>query len=489
MFLPPNWRKVGKPLTSGGQATATPVEHLDGREGVHRQLKSPVSDLDRNRLRRELEILSRDVDHRGVVTLYDWDADIDPPWYISERGDSFERWWSDVRGDFQNEPAVLVHKALGVLTELASALAACHAKGIVHRDIKPKNLVAKRGASEPWPILIDFGIAHVDAADRLTPASQAVGNARFSPDVMRNRLDEVRPWLDVFDLAQLFIWMLAEKAPKDHWQRPVPWKYAVYSDGLPEDLLLSIKAVTAACSTEETSPANAAAFTELLGNLFRRHQESEIQSSVSGRIAAAKRRGMARKLLSLASGQEEIEASAPLAEKVYLDLRHTLSDALQEIAASESSAKVLFDKPFSYRTVGATDLYSVCVGPEAHRIQLRVKGKLVTRSATPPSNEGNRAFWQRHLPDDAICFTFALEGGVVQAHDIRYLEGRWITIRRDGSIYLHPLGADFGSYANNDLGGSAEGAGVPASMRDVRDFATSVLTSEKSWEYIAESGS
>ena len=88
------------------------------------------------------------------------------------------------------------------------------------------------------------------------------------------------------------------------------------------------------------------------------------------------------------------------------------------------------------------------------------------------------------MPKDAICFTFALKGGVIQAYNTRYLKGKWVTIRRDGSIYLHPLSASFGPFGNNDLGGSAEGPGVLASMAEVRTFAISVLTNEKYWEYI-----
>ena len=68
-----------------------------------------------------------------------------------------------------------------MLVELSSALATCHDLGVVHRDIKPRDLVVKRGVVEPWPVLIDFGLAHVETGPRLTPADEAVGNARFSP--------------------------------------------------------------------------------------------------------------------------------------------------------------------------------------------------------------------------------------------------------------------------------------------------------------------
>ena len=38
------------------------------------------------------------------------------------------------------------------------------------------------------------------------------------------------------------------------------------------------------------------------------------------------------------------------------------------------------------------------VGQQAHKIQLRIKVKIVTWSATHPANESNRAFWQKHMP-------------------------------------------------------------------------------------------
>ena len=70
----------------GGQATAIPVRHADGREGVYRELLEPLTEVSRQRFHRELKILSERVEHRAVVTLHEWSADIERPWYISELG-------------------------------------------------------------------------------------------------------------------------------------------------------------------------------------------------------------------------------------------------------------------------------------------------------------------------------------------------------------------------------------------------------------------
>lgn len=485
--LPLGWKRVGKEPIKGGQATAIPVLHEDGREGVYRQAKDPMSEVDRRRFWRELQILTSKVNHRAIVKLYDWNADSERPWYISEMGDPFDKWWLKFKKAHRNNPETLVDKALSVFVELSSAISVCHSEGIVHRDIKPKNLIVKRRVPNPWPILIDFGIAHVESSSRLTQVDQAVGNKRFSPDVMRYRLDEVPPWLDVFELAQLLIWMLDVKAPKAHWQRPVHWKHVVYIDELPEDTLLAIRAFTAACSNEVSSPASGTEALSLLKELFPPRLESVAGEIDVTDMVLAKRRGEAKKLLREAEIQEEIESCAPLAKKVYLNLRNELLAVLEEFSRVESSVRVLFDNEFHHQVVGATDLLCVSLGPPQLDIRLRIKAKIVTWSATTPANESNRAYWQEHMPRDSICFTFALEGGVVEAHNTRYLDGRWVTIGRNGTIYLHTLSAAFGRYGNNDLGGSAEGPGEPASMKDVREFAVSVFKREKYWEYIMAS--
>ena len=483
--LPEGWNTVGR-AKRGGQATANPIKHEDGREGFYRQIKGPMPKLARQRFQRELDILTNKVQHRGIVTLFDWRAKDEHPWYISEMGLPFQLWWQQRKQQMKDDPEALVRQAITVIRELSSALAVYHEQGVVHRDVKPGNIILKKGVDDPWPILIDFGIAHDANGERLTPSDDAVGNARFSPDVMRRRLDEVPPWVDVFDISQLLIWMLDEEAPKSHWTRPVAWNYAQYSPAMPEDLLQSLRAFTAACSNPSNSPADGKGALDLLAKLFPDKLPMQGVAIDLAAIADAKKRGQAKRLLIEAALTEEIQSSAPLAEKVYAELRETVLAVVNEISAQEPTARVLLDNPFHYKVIGATDLLHVSVGPPHSNIQLRIKTKIVPQNETPPSNESNRDFWRRHIPDDAICFTFALEAGVPQADDPRYTDGRWITVSRDGSMYIHPLDGDLGTnYSNNDLGGSAKGPGVVTSVDEVRGFAASIFTNELYWAFIA----
>ena len=365
-------------------------------------MKNQLSDVGRKRFRRELEILSK-VQHRSIVALYDWSDEDEHPWYISELGDQFDGWWKHQKKKLGTNPEELVERAVGVIRDISSALSICHENGIVHRDIKPKNLIIKRGMPDPWPILIDFGIAHDEEGSRFTTSNDAVGNERFSPDIMRSRLDDVPPWLDVFDLAQLLIWMLDVKPPKNHWRRPVHWKHAIYSVGIPQELQMSIQAFTAACSTEVTSPADAVQTITLLDELFPQQSPMPTVGVVPNIIVNARRRGEAKRQLTNAAIQEEIESAEPLAQFMYGQLREAILTVLDDISNQEPTAKVLTDNPFHHQIIGATDLMSVSIGPPECGIVLRVKAKVVTRSGTPISNESNRAFWQKHMPEDAIC--------------------------------------------------------------------------------------
>ena len=117
------------------------------------------------------------------------------------------------------------------------------------------------------------------------------------------------------------------------------------------------------------------------------------------------------------------------------------------------------DSGFRFDLVGATDLLWLQVGPSDVNIQLRVKGKVMPASDPLPSNASDVHWWRKHLPEGALCFAFAIEGGVVEAYRKEYLDGRWITIGGSGGIYIHDLEAGFGHYADNNLGGAVAGAG------------------------------
>lgn len=349
--------------------------------------------------------------------------------------------------------------------------------------------MVKRGETAPWPILIDFGLAYEREMPRLTDSHEAVGNVRFSPDPARSRMQGVTAWLDVFALAQLFMWMLDEQmSAKGAWVRPMHWRYAKYDPALRDDTLLAINAFNSACALESEAPVDGTECVELLNRLFLHGEPAGPNGDSVSRLEEMKqgqRRGFAAKKLAEGQISEEVESSAGLARATYLSLKAAILSAAEELREAGESLRVQIDNEFRFELVGATDLLWLHVGPSDVDVQLRVKVKLIPASTPPPSVASNVSYWRRYQPDDAICFGFAIEGGVVEAYEGTYLDGRWITVGRTGRLYMHELEAGFGPYADNDLGGSVVGPGKPSSTQDVATFAMSVLTNAKYWEYIA----
>ena len=104
----------------------------------------------------------------------------------------------------QAEGAMGIEQACKVLTQVASALAAAHEKGIVHRDVRPANVVRERDSNRV--VLADFGIAGILDTDagsvtRITQQGQLLGNPRYmSPEQLLGE-----PLTDASDVYSLGI--------------------------------------------------------------------------------------------------------------------------------------------------------------------------------------------------------------------------------------------------------------------------------------------
>ncbi|MER5649062.1 protein kinase [Streptosporangium sp. NPDC002524] len=125
----------------------------------------------RVRLEREVRALRR-VESPYVARVVDADLDGDRPYLVMEHieGDTLlER----VRRTGPLEGAGLLSVAQG----LAVALSIIHAAGVVHRDLKPANVVV---GGDDEPVLIDFGIAHVLDATRLTLTGTFLGTPGYA---------------------------------------------------------------------------------------------------------------------------------------------------------------------------------------------------------------------------------------------------------------------------------------------------------------------
>jgi serine/threonine-protein kinase len=110
------------------------------------------------------------------------------------------------------EGAWPIDASVRVLRDVADALAYAHASGVVHRDIKPDNILIDRASGRP--IITDFGIARATAGDtRLTATGVAVGTPAYMSPEQAVGEREVDGRSDLYSLAVVGYHLLAGEPP------------------------------------------------------------------------------------------------------------------------------------------------------------------------------------------------------------------------------------------------------------------------------------
>jgi len=151
------------------------------------------------RFQREAEIASS-IGHPGIIEVHDFNrTDDGVPFIVMEllEGES-------LAARCAREPPSL-EEALRFTREIASALSAAHAIGVVHRDLKPQNVfVARRGGREQLKIL-DFGISKIQGAQSVQTRSETLmGTPGYmSPEQARGDAKEADARADQFALAAI----------------------------------------------------------------------------------------------------------------------------------------------------------------------------------------------------------------------------------------------------------------------------------------------
>jgi eukaryotic-like serine/threonine-protein kinase len=145
-----------------------------GREVAIKTLRGQASGLGARIVDERFRLEARAIaslTHPGIVQVFDVDLTAEPPFLVMERviGPSLKERMA--QGPM---PADEV-RVLGI--QIARALAASHAAGIVHRDVKPANILIAGPMS--WK-LVDFGVAHVPDSS-LTMTGQFIGSPAYAP--------------------------------------------------------------------------------------------------------------------------------------------------------------------------------------------------------------------------------------------------------------------------------------------------------------------
>ena len=199
---------IEKELPRGGQARVYRAWQTDLQRPVALKLlpNSYAADQDAAaRFKREIENVAR-ISHPNIVRVYDA-GDLDGhPFFTMEFLEGHDAETMIKRGP------VAPDEGASIIEAVARAVHEAHGKGIVHRDIKPGNIILRK---DDTPVLTDFGLAQdLTHTDQLTRTGISMGTpAYMSPEQARGERNRVGKKSDIYALGATLFTMLTGKRP------------------------------------------------------------------------------------------------------------------------------------------------------------------------------------------------------------------------------------------------------------------------------------
>ena len=155
------------------------------------------------RFRQEAQNVAQ-LNHPNVVDVYDYGQDANGPFIVMELVDG-----EDLASILRRTGPLPPRQAARIAAEVAEALAAAHARGIVHRDVKPGNILI---SSDGRVMVTDFGIARAIAEAQVTLPGTTLGSVHyFSPEQARG--EPASEASDIYALGIVLYEMLAGRRP------------------------------------------------------------------------------------------------------------------------------------------------------------------------------------------------------------------------------------------------------------------------------------
>lgn len=220
---------MGQILTIGGDFAGYEIEALLGRGGMgevykaeHPRLGNKVAlkllapelaeeGLFRERFVRESR-LAASLNHPNVIPIFDAGEE-QGLLYIAMRYVE----GPDLKGRIERDGPLSLERALSIIGQVGSALDCGHARALIHRDVKPGNILLEGGTNgaDPHAYLSDFGVAkHTLSRSGLTSTGQLVGTIDYiAPEQIEGKPLDGRA--DVYSLACVFFETLTGVPPFD----------------------------------------------------------------------------------------------------------------------------------------------------------------------------------------------------------------------------------------------------------------------------------
>jgi serine/threonine-protein kinase len=191
----------------GGMATVHVAEDVKhGRKVAIKVIRAELTEsIGARRFLREIELLAG-LTHPHILPLLDSGEADGQLYYVMPFLDG-----ESLRARLDRERQLPIEEAIRLVEEIADALAYAHARGIIHRDVKPENILLSAGHA----VVSDFGIAHVvrGGGEELTQTGIAIGTPHYmSPEqASGDRMLDQRS--DIYSLGCVAYEMLGGEPP------------------------------------------------------------------------------------------------------------------------------------------------------------------------------------------------------------------------------------------------------------------------------------
>ncbi len=164
---------------------------------------------DRARFEREVSILAR-IEHPNIVTIHDSGVASGAHYFVMRyvAGVALDAWVKSYRDDRE--------RVLRLFIEICDAVEAAHARGVVHRDLKPGNI---RVGADDRPAVLDFGLAKIAEGSGLdafavTQTGQFMGSVPWaSPEQAAGESSRIGPRSDVYAIGVMLFHALTAQFP------------------------------------------------------------------------------------------------------------------------------------------------------------------------------------------------------------------------------------------------------------------------------------